>query len=880
MKVSSLRLENVRQFKQPLEIKDLKDGINLFCGPNESGKSTLVRALRAAFLERYRARTVTDLLPFDEQQAAPEIAVTFETQQQQWRVEKRFLRKERCMVQVGRQQLDGQEAEEQLAALLGYSVAMRGSSEAKHWGIPGLLWIEQGTGHELRDNLKHAKGYVQSALGEALGDVASSAGDALMSKVVALRGELVTANTAKARGEYAKTLTALEDARARQQVLDEQLQEYQQQLEQVGHLRSKIDEDSQQPWLAFRARAEAAHQQLAEVERWLVARENAARQLEACQQKQQWLQAELIRLEDQQRRLQQYEQEGIAAQQAQAVQRQQIERYTLQQAHAQNAHQMARETVKTARAHAERNALTDERTRIAQRLAAVSQQIADAQQIQAELQQVRQRLHSVAIDERALPALRALHEEKQRLHIQRESVATRITFALEEGQQLHLEGETTETVTGQNERLLLAATTLHIPGVGRFCIQPGGVDSAACARQWTQVLDNIQAQLAAVDAHSLADAEQRAEQQRHLTQHIRQQEMLLSRYAPQGVEQLLREQEALQQHQEQITTRLAAMPLMMGTVLSVSQAEMALEIAEAQLDERRRLLSEQQTALALCEQRVQRAQDDAAHMRATVQSAEYQQLINRLRSELTEQRASEVAFRAAYETHRQHIEDANPDVLRQDIERFSRSAEELEREAHARHIAFATLQGGLARWGEQDVEAEQAKLMLTIKGLEQRQAEFQRRVAALDMLYERLSHKRKTFVQQMHAPLKKRLTHYLRLLFPHSDMQLNENLEPESLQRTTHECAEIEKLSFGTREQVSLLSRLAYADVLKEAGKPTLIILDDVLTNSDAERLEHMKRVLFDAAQRHQMLLFSCHPEQWRDVGVVARELSALKAGL
>ena len=111
-------------------------------------------------------------------------------------------------------------------------------------------------------------------------------------------------------------------------------------------------------------------------------------------------------------------------------------------------------------------------------------------------------------------------------------------------------------------------------------------------------------------------------------------------------------------------------------------------------------------------------------------------------------------------------------------------------------------------------------------------------------------------------------------------MQLNENLEPESLQRTTHECAEIEKLSFGTREQVSLLSRLAYADVLKEAGKPTLIILDDVLTNSDAERLEHMKRVLFDAAQRHQMLLFSCHPEQWRDVGVVARELSALKAGL
>jgi hypothetical protein len=39
-----------------------------------------------------------------------------------------------------------------------------------------------------------------------------------------------------------------------------------------------------------------------------------------------------------------------------------------------------------------------------------------------------------------------------------------------------------------------------------------------------------------------------------------------------------------------------------------------------------------------------------------------------------------------------------------------------------------------------------------------------------------------------------------------------------------------------------------------------------------------MKRILFDAAQRHQILLFSCHPDNWRDLGVVARELSAERA--
>jgi hypothetical protein len=32
--------------------------------------------------------------------------------------------------------------------------------------------------------------------------------------------------------------------------------------------------------------------------------------------------------------------------------------------------------------------------------------------------------------------------------------------------------------------------------------------------------------------------------------------------------------------------------------------------------------------------------------------------------------------------------------------------------------------------------------------------------------------------------------------------------------------------------------------------------------------------VLFDAAQRHQVLLFTCHPEDWRDMGVALRPLA------
>ena len=52
-----------------------------------------------------------------------------------------------------------------------------------------------------------------------------------------------------------------------------------------------------------------------------------------------------------------------------------------------------------------------------------------------------------------------------------------------------------------------------------------------------------------------------------------------------------------------------------------------------------------------------------------------------------------------------------------------------------------------------------------------------------------------------------------------------------------------------------------------------LIILDDALVHSDSQRMENMQRILYDAAQRHQVLLFTCHRERWPELGVAAREL-------
>ena len=83
----------------------------------------------------------------------------------------------------------------------------------------------------------------------------------------------------------------------------------------------------------------------------------------------------------------------------------------------------------------------------------------------------------------------------------------------------------------------------------------------------------------------------------------------------------------------------------------------------------------------------------------------------------------------------------------------------------------------------------------------------------------------------------------------------------------------LDSLSFGTREQLGILARFAYADLLQEAGRPTLLVLDDALVHADEGRRDFMKRALFDAATRHQILMFTCHGEAWRDLGVAQRRI-------
>src|SRR5690606_40355864 len=189
MKLHSLRVEQLRRFRQPFALEGLAPGINVITGPNGAGKSTLVRAIRAAFLESYRTSGVGDLRPEGDSSAAPTIELNFGISGTDFHLQKTFLNRKRCHLQMGRDTFDGEEAEQKLAELLGFEFPGRGASKEEHWGIPGLLWIEQGSGQEINSSVVHAADHLRGALDSSLSEVASSGGDELLDELQKQRSE-------------------------------------------------------------------------------------------------------------------------------------------------------------------------------------------------------------------------------------------------------------------------------------------------------------------------------------------------------------------------------------------------------------------------------------------------------------------------------------------------------------------------------------------------------------------------------------------------------------------------------------------------------------------------------------------------------------------
>ena len=69
------------------------------------------------------------------------------------------------------------------------------------------------------------------------------------------------------------------------------------------------------------------------------------------------------------------------------------------------------------------------------------------------------------------------------------------------------------------------------------------------------------------------------------------------------------------------------------------------------------------------------------------------------------------------------------------------------------------------------------------------------------------------------------------------------------------------------REQLSVLTRLAFARLLARDGRPVPVILDDALVYSDDDRIERMFDALHRQATDLQIVVFTCRQRAFERLG-------------
>jgi DNA repair exonuclease SbcCD ATPase subunit len=208
----------------------------------------------------------------------------------------------------------------------------------------------------------------------------------------------------------------------------------------------------------------------------------------------------------------------------------------------------------------------------------------------------------------------------------------------------------------------------------------------------------------------------------------------------------------------------------------------------------------------------------------------------------------------------------NPERVKALAEAAKGSLQTTQNRRSAAQTEMTEVQTRLKIHGEEGLHEKLHRAQSHHERVQKRNLALFRRAASAKVLFETMREERDKARSAYLAPLKEKIEHLGRLVFDDSfEVEINEDLQIAS--RTDKGVTvPFDSLSGGTREQLSLILRLACSMIVaKDGGTP--LILDDALGYTDPERLRLMGAVMAKAAKECQIIIFTCVPDRYSNIG-------------
>jgi DNA repair exonuclease SbcCD ATPase subunit len=884
MLIRSISVEGFTCFAEELRLSGFSDAINVLYGPNGIGKSSIFRALHTALFRRYNAAgaPIDDIRPWG-RPLTPKVVLEFVRADHEYRLEKRFVQLR--SVRIDRREggrwnpfAESDEAERFLEAMTGGALGRGGAREFA--GFAEVLWTSQGDlqlpplGENVVATIQRSVGEHVSASVKNLrrkitedyertytptGRLKTGRDICLQlrfqSECGQLENDVQLAQALVQTYKDAATMIAVLQERvnrgkARKTELEQRFEQLRTQKEQYRDVKSAFDKRGSECSLA-----EANLRRV----------EECIGTIRKCRKEEADLQARLGKLSTD------LQKQKIALGQTQ----EQLDKAQSRQSEYERMQEAAHEAAEAA-------AAADRYTSAVQQREELKNKIAQIDKTKAELLHIREQERNVIPPTHGeLTELRRHEAHADRLKSRLESARVNVTFVAERAICIDVQaGERPGPHTvAAGETITLAGSpnlNLSIPTLGRLNVSGPVTDYDGIAKDHNTESVWLRQFAERFGTGDLVELESRRKEVDEWKERINSIETrlqtLLQSNSEAAIHSRLTKLASLTDALEKQYPQWAANPPDAVNLHSAAKAQK--ETVKVQLEQARSAaagaLENYQTAL----RSVDRTENDIKNTSVRIQSAR-QCLLEALRDGLSDEQREQDRLRAAAAviTYCEEVKklaaelEAFPKHLEEELVSCERVLKDL---TAALRSDLDSLITGEAQQSVLVQENPYSRLSTAEEHLSvarEKLATEQRRNEAILLLYNTFSKVMEDSLSTVAEPVAERASRHLEFVCgkPLARIRLENSFNAVGV--IPDGCADQNKsvncMSGGEREQIYLCTRLALAEELTHQERQ-LVILDDVLTVTDTDRMARICELLERSANRLQIILLTCQPERFR----------------
>lgn len=869
MKLRALRLWNVKRFaNRGISLEGIGDGVNVLTAPNEEGKSTSFEALQAVFSTPYNSRSkpVQNLRPYSG--GNPRIQVDVDIDGKVYRVDKQFYSGGRALVtdlETGHIIAQADEAE----------AWIRGQIGDEDSGPTGLFWVRQGS-QNIDKKSDGQKDLRQSLIASVENEVDSVTGgqrmDAALSYCTEELKKLVTPGGKPKEGtDYKHALDERQRLTDEQTSLSTRIDTQAADTEERRGLKSRLAELEEPEEAANRRNAKQTAQDNVNAAREATTQLNTSKS-----------QRDLAKITADQAKsgLDSYagildDFESLVGEEARLT----VELQTTEDSIgvAKAASLSAQASLKKAREKEDEATKLLSRVNAAQRadyqrqeLTRKEDNLEKAETSENRIAELNSQIEAQRISAEDSEEIRSLKRNiddlDKQIVVQQGSVTVSYvddaagavrqgTDAIDDGESVSVSHELELCVDG------IGSLTFVL---GESSIDDLNIKKKDAARRLQSVLERN-------NLTSHEDLITRETSVAKLEEERIRENAVLNTLAPQSIASLRTEVETLRL--SDVTEEDDELPPLDEAQDAENSAKAEREVAESHADTTRQTLHDTEREKEGKSERLNAVRDRKRAKENDL--GPEQDRSSRLEKLQTTNKDAQDAYLQANENYLS-LEAAKPDIeaLEATLKRCTDVVENTNKEIIQLGHKISRLDGQLQTLHGESIEEKHAEILDRLESVDLRVDGFQTEVKVLNRLKSALEQERARARDVYLAPIVRELGPLLEILFEGASLEFDEStLLPMRLIRNDL-VEELDNLSGGTQEQLTILTRLAFARLAGRAGRNTPTVLDDALVFSDDDRIEKMFDAIHRQAKDLQIIVFSCRQRAFSKLGGTSLEIT------